>query len=132
MSQDSFQLECDRISQAVDGAQYERLRWAKTEGPMLARLVELAQGAIKDRPEFELAEEGASSDIKRFVLKVHSHRVLAIALWLEHGHVLANAEEIERSRYSLIEGDPISAEYPSVNEQWMANTLRELFARIRF
>ena len=85
MPQDSFQQECDRLSQAVDAAQFERLRWAKVEGPMLAKLVSLALGAIETRPEFELTEEGATNDLKRFVLKVHSNRVAAIALWLENG-----------------------------------------------
>ena len=82
MPQDSFHNECDRISQGVDGVQYERQRWAKTEGPMLAKLVELAHAAIADRDDFELTEEGASTDIKRFVLKVHSFRVVGVVMWL--------------------------------------------------
>jgi hypothetical protein len=132
VSQDSFQLECDRISQGVDDVQFERRRWSRTEGPMLARLVELAQSAIKDRDDFELVEEGASSDIKRFVLKVHSNRIVGIALWLERGHAFANVEEIGRSKYRVMPGGPISADFPLVDEQWMADTLQELLTRIQF
>jgi hypothetical protein len=132
MTQASFQIECDRISQAVDGVQYERMRWAKTEGPMLARLVDLAQGAIAERSEFELTEEGATSEIKRFVLKVHSNRVVGLALWLDQGFAMAQIEEVGRSRYRVSPGDPVSADYALVDEQWTAATLELLFARIRF
>ncbi|KUR76896.1 hypothetical protein [Novosphingobium sp. FSW06-99] len=132
MSEDSFFLECDRISQAVDAVQYERMRWAKTEGPMLARLVELAQAAIAERSEFEWTEEGATSDIKRFVLKVHSNRVAGLVLWLDQGHAMATIEEIGRSRYGVTPGDPIRADFALVDEAWMAATLQALFARIRF
>ena len=47
MPQDSFQLECDRLSHIVDGALFERLRWERNEGPMLARLVALAHSAFE-------------------------------------------------------------------------------------
>jgi hypothetical protein len=127
----SFQTECDRISQAVDGAQYERMRWSKVEGPMLARLVDLAQAAIGERDEFELTEEGATSEIKRFVLKVHSNRIIALALWLDQGRAMTQVEEISRSRYGVTAGDPVCADYPLVDEAWMAATLQTLFARIR-
>lgn len=132
MTQASFQSECDRISQGIDAAQFERMRWNKVEGPMLARLVELAHGAIETREDFELTEEGASSDIKRFVLKVHSNRVVAIGLWLEHGRAYVNAEEISRSRYRLDPGEPVSDDFSLVDEAWMAATLQTLLARIRF
>lgn len=128
----SFQIECDRISQAVDGVQYERMRWAKVEGPMLARLVDLAQGAIAERSEFELTEEGATSDIKRFVLKVHSNRLVGLMLWLDQGHAMIQIEEISRSRYGVTPGEPVSADYPLVDEAWMTASLQALFARIRF
>ena len=58
MAQDSFELACDRLSGAVDGVLFERLRWARTEGPMLARLVELAQGAVEARGDIDLSDEG--------------------------------------------------------------------------
>ena len=129
--QDSFQQECDRLSQAVDGVQFERLRWAKTEGPMLAHLVTLAHAAIEARPEFELTEEGATNDLKRFVLKVHSNRIAAIALWLENGHAIANIEALDRSRYDVGHGSPISADFPLVDAAWMAASLQEFFGRIQ-
>jgi len=132
MTQANFQTECDRISQAVDGVQYERMRWAKFEGPMLARLVELAHGAIAERSEFELTEEGATSDIKRFVLKVHSNRVAGLTLWLDGGHAMTQIEEIARSRFAIAAGDAISVDYPLLDEVWMAAALQTLFARIRF
>ena len=131
MPQDSFQQECDRLSQAVDAAQFERLRWAKVEGPMLAKLVSLALGAIETRPEFELTEEGATNDLKRFVLKVHSNRVAAIALWLENGHAIAQIEALDRSKYTIRQAGPISADFPLVDEAWMAATLQDLFRRIQ-
>ncbi|MDB5724371.1 MAG: hypothetical protein JWQ16_1125, partial [Novosphingobium sp.] len=85
MSSDSFEQECDRLSQAVDDSLYTRLRWERNEAPMLAKLVSLAQGTLEGRSEFELTEEGATSNIKRFVLKVHSNRIMAIVIFLE-GH----------------------------------------------
>ena len=132
MSQDSFQIECDRLSQAVDGVQYERMRWSKFEGPILARLVELAHGAIAERSEFELTEEGATSDLKRFVLKVHSNRIVGLMLWLDQGKAMAQIEEIARGRYAVTPGEPVSAEYASIDEAWMAAALQTLFGRICF
>lgn len=132
MTDDSFFLTCDRLSQSVDATQYERLRWAKTEGPMLARLVELAHGAIADRPEFELTEEGATGDIRRFVLKIHGHRVIGLVIWLDQDHrACLTVENIARGRYQVMAGDPVSADYALVDEAWMAATLQVLFARIQ-
>ena len=130
MTDDSFFLACDRLSLAVDAAQYERLRWAKTEGPMLARLVDLAQAAIAERSEFELTEEGATGDIRRFVLKIHGHRVIGLAIWLDQGHACLTVETIARGRYQVGTDDPVSADYAAVDEAWMAATLKSLFARI--
>ena len=45
---EDFEAACDRLSQAIDSAQYERIRWSRTEGPMLDHLVELVRGAIRD------------------------------------------------------------------------------------
>ena len=131
MTDDSFFLTCDRLSQAVDATQYERLRWAKTEGPMLARLVDLALAAIAERPEFELTEEGATGDVRRFVLKIHSHRVVGLVIWLDQGHACLTVENIARGRYQAGAGDPVSADYALVDEAWMAATLQVLFARIQ-
>jgi hypothetical protein len=130
MLDDSFHAQCDRISQAVDGVQHERMRWAKVEGPMLARLVELAQAAIVGRDELELTEEGATPDIKRFVLKVHSNRVVGLVLSLDQGRAVADIEPVGRSRYDVTPGEPVSAPFALVDDAWMAGTLHTLFARI--
>jgi hypothetical protein len=131
VSQDSFENECDRLSKFVDGMLFERLRWERTEAPMLARLVELAKGAVESRPDFELTEEGATNDIRRYVVKVHSNRTVAITISLDGTRAVMNAQEVERSRYKLAPGEPISAEFATVDEQWMAATLGALFSRVR-
>lgn len=130
MPQVNLQSACDRLSQAVDAVQYERLRWAKHEGPILARLVALAHAAIEDRGEFELAEEGASSDRKRFVLKVHGTRVAALTFWVAAGLAYASIETVIRSKYAVSDDSALSVEYAAVDELWMAGTLHELFSRI--
>lgn len=130
MPHDSFEIECDRLSQVVDGASFERLRWARTEGPMLARLVALAQGAVEQREDFELTEEGSTSDLKRFVLKIHGNRVAAVGIGLKGGQAMMWAEAIERSRFKLAPGAPLSAAFDAVDEQWMVHGLRELFGRV--
>ena len=130
MSQDHFAQACDRLSQAVDATLYERLRWERHEGPMLARLVALAHGALEARPEFELAEEGATSDIKRFVLKIHSMRTVAVTIWLDQGRAAIRADMIERSRFKLAAGEPIVVDYELVDERWMAHALQDLFSRV--
>jgi hypothetical protein len=127
---DSFDLECDRLSQTVDCTLFERLRWEKHEGPMLARLVDLAQISIKDRSDFDLVEEGASRDEKRFVLKVHGNRIAALSLSLNGAHAVADIVPIDRSRFQILPGDPASAEFVRVDEAWMAHALRHLFSRI--
>ena len=131
MSQDRLEIECDRLSHAVDAALYERLRWERNEGPMLARLVALAHATLEKRNEFELAEEGSTSASKRFVLKIHSNRVVAISIWVKDGSANLRAEQIERSPYRLADGNPLSADFQTVDELWMANTLQELFSRVR-
>jgi hypothetical protein len=131
MQQDSFELECDRLSHVVDPKQFERLRWSRVEGPMLARLVELAQGAMESRPDFELIDEGSTGDIKRFVLKVHGNRIAAIGFYLQGGQAVARIDAIDRGRCSVLEGSPIGASFDAVNEQWMAAVLRELLSRLQ-
>lgn len=131
MSQDSFEQECDRLSQVVDDAQFTRLRWERNEGPMLAKLVALAHGALEDRPEFELTEEGATGDIKRFVLKVHSNRIMAIVLFLDENRVNVRAEAIERSKYTVADGPVVAAHFDSVDQEWMRAALQQQFARVR-
>lgn len=131
MSQETFELACDRLSQVVDGPQFERLRWARVEGPMLARLAALAQSSLEGRTEFELCDEGSTRDAKRFVLKVHGKRIVAITLLLEGDQAKIRADEIDRSPYRLLDGPPLAAAFDAVDEQWMASTLQELFSRLQ-
>lgn len=130
MSQDRFELECDRLSQASDGVQYERLRWERNEGPKLARLVALAHAAFDQRSEFELAEEGSTSAVKRFILKIHANRVVAVSLWLMEGSANMRVEQIERSRYRVADTTALSVDFAQLDEQWMASAMQELFSRV--
>jgi hypothetical protein len=131
MPQTSFENECDRLSSVVDGVLFERLQWERTVGPLLGRLVALAQGAIEKRGEFELTEEGATRDIKRFVLKVHANRVMAITMRVEGGRAVVEGQAIDRGRYALASGPPLSIASEELDEQWMAQTLQELFSRVQ-
>lgn len=131
MVHDSFEQQCDRLSAVVDAAQFERLRWARTEAPMLARLVELALGAVAERPDFELTEEGSVAAVKRFVLKVHGFRIVALNLGLDQGHAVVWAEAIDRSSYKVAQGDPVSDDFQVVDEAWMAAALEAQFARVQ-
>lgn len=130
MQQDPLELECDRLSETVDNFLYQRIRWDRIEGPMLAKLSQLAQASFDSRPDFELAEEGASADIKRFVLKVHSNRVVAIKMWLADGRALLDIEQIERSKYKVAAAEPVSVEFAGVDEIWMAQAMQAALARV--
>jgi hypothetical protein len=131
MPDDSFEIECDRLSNAVDSVQFERVRWAKNEGPMLDRLVELARAAIAERSDFELTDEGSRGPVKRFVLKVHAFRIVAVNLGLEGGRVVVWAEAIERSKYRIVNGGRHSAEFHEVDEAWMKGALRAIMGEVQ-
>jgi hypothetical protein len=131
VTQDSFQLECDRLSHVVDGPLAERLHWERNQGPMLAHLVALARAAFEERSEFELAEEGATRDIKRFVLKIHSKRVIAISIRIEGGRAVLESEPLDRSSYNLADGPPVTADFAAVDAAWMAGALQQQFQRIQ-
>lgn len=131
MAQTSFEIECDRLSSVVDGVLFERLQWERNVGPVLARLVALAQAALEKRGEFELTEEGATRDVKRFVLKVHANRVMAIAMRVEGGRAVVEAQAIDRGRYSLGAGPPLSIAAEELDEPWMAQALQQLFSRVQ-
>lgn len=130
MPQTSLQLACDQLSHVVDAPAFERLRWARTEGPLLARLVEQARGVLEGRDDFELTDEGSTSAIKRFVVKVHSNRIFAIVICLTGGQVNFRPEEIERSRFKLTSHDPISCTFDAADEAWVASALHTLFSRV--
>jgi hypothetical protein len=129
--QTSLDLECDRLSGVIDGVLFERLQWERNVGPVLARLVALAHAALEQRGEFELSEEGATRDVKRFVLKVHANRVMAIAMRVEAGRAVVEGQAIDRGRYSLADGPPLSIAFEALDEQWMAQALQQLFGRVR-
>jgi hypothetical protein len=126
-----FESECDRLSHVVDDAQFERLRWARVEGPMLARLVELARKALAERSDFELVEEGADRDEKRFVLKVHGSRIATVIIALDGMAATIRVDAAERSKYAVDAGQPVRAEFTAVDADWMAGALTSLFGRIR-
>lgn len=130
MPQARFAQQCDRLSQAVDKTLYDRLVWERTEAPVLASLVALAHGALEDREEFELAEEGATTAVKRFVLKVHGNRVAALTLRLADGRAELAVEAIDRSPYRVAPGAPLSTPFAGIDAAWMTASLDELFARI--
>ncbi len=131
MPQTSLDIECDRLSSVIDTALFERLKWERNVGPVLARLVALAHAALEKRGEFEFAEEGASRDVKRFVLKVHGNRVIAIAMRVEAGRAVVESQAIDRGRYSLAGGPPLSVDSEALDEPWMEQALQQLFARVQ-
>lgn len=131
MPQTSLDLECDRLSHVVDGPLFERLRWERNVGPVLARLVALAHAALEQRSEIELTEEGATRDVKRFILKVHGNRVMSVTMRVEANRAIVEGQAIERGRYTLASGAPLSAGFDEADEQWMAHALQELFSRVR-
>lgn len=130
MPQARFAQQCDRLSSVVDKTLFERLRWERTEAPVLARLVALAHAALEGRDEFELTEEGATSTVKRFVLKVHGNRVAALTLCLADGMAELAIHPIERSPYRITPGGSLTTPFDGIDEAWMAESLDELFARI--
>lgn len=130
MPQTGLNLECDRLSNAVDRLLFERLQWERNVGPMLARLVALAHAALDERGEFEFAEEGATRDLKRFVLKVHANRVMAIAMRVEAGRAIIESQAIDRGKYSLASGLPLSVAVEELDQAWMEKALQQLFSRV--
>lgn len=130
MLQTSFERECDRLSAVVDSVQFERLRWARNEGPMLARLADLIQSAVAEREDYELAEEGSGGNIRRYILKIHGTRVCAVAVGLVRGNAVMDAEPIERSRFTLAAADAVAIDYASVDAEWIAVALQRVFSRI--
>lgn len=125
-----LEQECDRLSETVDSLLYGRIRWDRVEGPLLAKLAELAHAAFADRPDFELTEEGATSELKRFVLKVHSNRIIAIRLWLDNGRARIDVEEIERSKYAVTPAEPISVDFDGVDQAWMNASMQISLGRV--
>lgn len=131
MTDNKFQQVCDSLSKVVDGEQFERYRWGRDEAPKLKRLAELTREAFSARDDFELTEEGATSDLKRFVIKVHGKRTIAVALTYEAGKAVIRTESVNRSAYAAAPGDPIATDYENVDEEWIAKAMQAAFSRIR-
>ena len=127
---DSFQQMCDHVSSVVDPVQYERMRWARDVGPRLAEMVSLALASIEGRVDLELTEEQSTTEIKRYILKVHGVRVIGLTFWIEDGHANLQPVEIERSRYRLSASGTLSVELDAMNAEWIALALRTAFGLI--
>ncbi len=130
LSQDSFQQMCDHVSGVVDTVQFERMRWARDVGPRLADLVALTLAAVEARPDLEFAEERSSTEVKRYILKVHGVRVIGIALWIMDGKAHMQPVEIERSKFLLTSDDTISGDVDAIDAAWIATALEQAFGLI--
>lgn len=126
----AFDLQCDRLSGIVDPAQYERLRWSRHEGPMLTHLVAMAQGAIEQRSDFELIEENGPTDQRRFMLKIHGTRIVALIISLDGNDAVLHIEAVERGKFAVEPEARVSGEFAMVDEAWMTTALERLFAGI--
>ncbi len=131
VQEQNLALACDRLSGVVDATQFERLRWDRTEGPMLAKMVTFLHAALEDRPDFELVEEGSTSTVKRFIMKIHANRIVALFVGLDKGRAIMGAAAIERGKYQLSDPKPFAAEFSEVDEHWVQAVLQNLFARIQ-
>jgi hypothetical protein len=56
---------------------------------------------------------------------------MAIVISLDRGRAVIQAEAIDRSRYRVQAGPPVSAEFADIDEPWMAAALQELFSRVQ-
>ena len=127
---DTLRSAMDALSRKVDADNFERMRWARDEAPKLVRLVQLVKGAVENRSDIDINEEGGEGNTKRFVIKVHGQRIAALAIALDKGRAIAAIGPIERSDYKVAKGDPIHTKYEKVDEAWMARTLATLVERI--
>ncbi len=133
MAHNALTTACDRFSDVVDDVQFERFRFTRDEAPKLAHLVEMTQAAFANRDDFELAEEGGSggqANYKRFLIKVHSKRTVAIAVMLKDNMAMLGAEPVERSAYTIEMDAPIMTEYDAADPQWIEQALAQIVARI--
>ena len=131
VSAENLELTCDRLSSIVDQTLFERLAWERNIGPKLVRLVDLARAALETREEFELSEEGATRDVKRFIIKIHGTRVFAIDLTIEEKRAILRASEIDRSRFKLDPGEPIVTDADAIDLPWMVEALDKVFSRVK-
>jgi hypothetical protein len=127
---DAFESALDRLSNKIDSVQFERLRWSRTEAPMLEHLVGLTQAAFESRPDYELSEEGSSEARKRFVIKIHGFRTAAFTVALEGRTVSLSSEVIERGRAQRVGDARPSAPYEEVDQAWMNQALAQILGGI--
>ena len=130
VSHDNFDHICDQLSSVVDTVQFERMRWARDVGPRLAELVALTLAAVEPRPDLEFAEERSTTEVKRYILKVHGVRVIGIALWIKDGRACMQPVEIERSKYALTADDTITGDVDGIDAAWVAEALKKAFGLI--
>lgn len=120
----------DHLSRKVDEENFERMRWARDEAPKLVRIVELVKGAVADRADVEINEEGGEGNTKRFVVKVHGMRVAQLAVALDRGRVVASIGPTERSAFTVAKGEPLHTRYEKLDEVWIARAIAKLSERI--
>jgi hypothetical protein len=134
MGDNAFKDICDRFSGTVDEAQFERFRWTRDEQPKLQALIEMVTSVFEDREDFTLAEEGGASGqtgFKRFILKVHGQRTVAIAVMFKDGLAVLGSEPVERSNYTTDRTEPVFTEFGNVDQRWVEDALGTLIADIR-
>lgn len=129
-TEDTLRNALDLLSRKVDADNYERMRWARDEAPKLVRIVELVKGAVADRADVEINEEGGEGNTKRFVIKVHGMRVAQLAVALDRGRVVAAIGPTERSAFTVASGEPLHTRYEKLDEAWMASAIAKLSERI--
>lgn len=130
MSHAGFHDACDKLSHKVDAENFERFRWTRDEAPKLVKLVSLIKDSTGDRTDVEINEEGGEQNTKRFVIKVHGKRIAGLGASLDKGRVVMNIGTVERSPFTVAQGEPIYTEFEKVDEQWIAETLGRLMERI--
>lgn len=127
---DSFVQVCDQLSATVDPTLFERMRWARDVGPRLAELVALALAAVEGRTDLELTEEQSTTDIKRYILKVHGKRIVGLTFQIEDGQAHVLPIEIDRSHFVLSARAVLSVDVHDMNAEWMAGALKLAFSWI--
>jgi hypothetical protein len=130
MPTDTFQSACDRLSNAVDGVQFERLRWSRHEGPVLTSLVDFTQIAFNDRPDFEMNEEGSTRDEKRYTVKIYGNRVAALVFSIVNSQAAIGIAAVERGKCRVATVPPVSIAFTDVDQAWVDGALAQLFGHI--
>ena len=135
MGDNAFRDICDQFSGSVDKEQFERFRWTRDEAPKLKQLIDMVHEVFEDREDYALAEEGGSAGgqvgFKRFLLKVHGQRTVAIAIMFKDGLAVLGAEPVERSNYTIQREQPVYAPFDQIDQAWVEDALAQLIADIK-